>query len=238
MILECPSCRARYLTPPGLFAHGARQVRCARCKHEWHATLPTTIDVFVAPPAVEAEVTPPSPLSTSPQNPMARVIPNLPAVIRNSQIKKYLLRAAGIFCAAVVLLAWPILDRQPIIKAFPSLRLFYSGLGLHVPHSGEGLIFDQVKSEIRYDSGTMKLYIDGVVHNTTPDTQLIPDIRARALGPDRHIIQSWWVEAPAATVSAGGDVPFHTEIVSTMQQTTEDVYLEFYSRDEQSDVSK
>jgi len=31
----------------GLFAQGGRRVRCARCKHEWHASLPTNIDVVM-----------------------------------------------------------------------------------------------------------------------------------------------------------------------------------------------
>ena len=130
------------------------------------------------------------------------------------------------------------MDRDVIIKAFPGLRDFYEYLGLHVEHSGAGLMFDHVKSELKYDGGTMKLYVEGVVHNTTSETQFIPDIKARALGPDRRIIQSWWVEAPAATVAAGGDVPFHTEIASPMRRTIEDVYLEFYSRDEIGNVNQ
>ena len=54
MILECPSCHARYLVQIGLFAQGGRQVRCARCKHGWHAALPTTIDVFAPLPCGSA----------------------------------------------------------------------------------------------------------------------------------------------------------------------------------------
>jgi len=138
----------------------------------------------------------------------------------------------------ILALLWPILDRQPIVKAIPQLRGLYEALDLHIKRTGEGLVFDQVKSELKYDGGTMWLFIDGVIHNATPELQLIPDIKARALGPDRHIIQSWWVEPPAATIAPGGEVPFHTQIAAPMQRTIESVYLEFYARDEKSDVDQ
>ncbi len=166
------------------------------------------------------------------------VVPNLPAVIKNWHLQKTLLRLAGYMVLACALVAWPISARQPIVKVFPGLRGLYDFVGLHVAPAWEGLMFTQVKSELKYDSGTMKLYVDGVIHNSTPEVQLIPDIKARARGPDRRIIQSWWVQSPAATIDAEGDVPFHTEVASPMEHTIEDVYLEFYSRDEKTDVGK
>jgi hypothetical protein len=138
----------------------------------------------------------------------------------------------------VLVAAWPVLARQQIAILFPQLRGVYEFLHLHINHSGGGLIFDNVISELKYDSGTMTLNVDGVVHNTTDDMQIIPDIKARALGPDNHIIQSWWIPAPAATVEARSDVPFHSEINVTMNHTIDNVYLEFYSQDEKTDVGK
>ncbi len=36
MILECPSCDARYELPENAFDKGGRDVRCANCKHTWY----------------------------------------------------------------------------------------------------------------------------------------------------------------------------------------------------------
>ncbi|UTW55148.1 zinc-ribbon domain-containing protein [Kordiimonas sp. SCSIO 12610] len=43
MILECPSCEAKFKIPAGAVSDTGRKVRCANCKHIWHAT---SADVF------------------------------------------------------------------------------------------------------------------------------------------------------------------------------------------------
>jgi predicted Zn finger-like uncharacterized protein len=262
MILECPSCRARYLVQIGLFTQGGRQVRCARCKHLWHAVLPNHIDVFNVPePEITVQAshgTAAAPgWSTSPASPMGGAPSNegihLPAVIRSWEVRKYLRQArqlllgwwkwaylpvilktavAGLLLLGLI--SWPIMDRQNIVRVLPQLSIVYEALGFDIDHNNMGLMLDQVKSELRYDSGTMKLYVDGVIHNATSEAQLIPDIKARALGPDKSVILSWQVEPPAATVAARSDVPFHLEAVAPMKSTIENVYLEFYSQDGKS----
>jgi hypothetical protein len=180
--------------------------------------------------------------SSSPQSPLANpgFIPppvegptaNLPAIIEKSNGRhRKLFQIFGWLVLVVAALAWPIFDRNPIVKVLPGLRVVYEELGLKLSNSWDGLIFDQVKSELRYDSGTMKLYVDGVIHNTTTEVQFIPAIRARALGPDRRIVQSWSIDPPQETIPAGADVPFHTEIAAPMEHTIENVYLEFYARE-------
>ncbi len=39
MILQCPSCAARFIVPPQAIGPGGRRVRCARCLNTWHAEL-------------------------------------------------------------------------------------------------------------------------------------------------------------------------------------------------------
>jgi predicted Zn finger-like uncharacterized protein len=249
MILECTACHARYLVPIGLFAQGGRVVRCARCKNQWHATLPTNVDIFLPlAPDEDASMKTPIEPHTAAASAAASTFAaagemlhdftaNLPAVVTDRHWLPLALKIVGGVIAFLVLVAWPVLDRQQIVEVMPDLRELYEFVGLHITHSGNGLIFGEVKSEIKYDAGTMRLNVDGVIHNTTAEAKLVPDIMARAIGPDKHIIQSWWVAAPAATVDAGGDVPFHTEVNTPMQHTIEDVYLEFYSQDEKGNVA-
>ena len=268
MIIECPSCQARYVVPIGAFAAGGRKVRCARCRNEWVAALPTRIDVFAPAPAPQIRSEPaeaarapiPPPIPEEARQEPAQVSGKLPALIKKFSLsavfkhidfktllaelttavnwKKVILRAIICVILAVLFVVWPIMDRDNIVKAMPALRDLYESWGFYIAHSGQGLVFNEVKSELKYDAGTMRLYINGVIHNNTNETQLVPDIKARAIGPDQHIIQSWWVPAPAATVGARSDLPFHTEIATPMRHTIDNVYLESYAKDEKGDVAE
>jgi len=245
MILECPSCRARYLVQIGLFAQGGRQVRCVRCKHQWHARLPTNIDVFLPPPTPPMPPMPEIPAAVG-ATPVPET-PNLPAVIDqgylafwrklNPKIKRALYRAVQIIIVLTLASLWPIIDREKIVKVIPSLRATYQGFGFSFAHSGQGLEFDKVKSEIKYDGGTMRLFVDGVIRNTTAEMQFVPNIKARALGPDGDTIQSWWVASPSPTLAAGDEIPFHTEVNTPMSRTIENLYLEFYAQGDKDDVA-
>ncbi len=241
MILVCSSCAARYLAPDAAFAEGGRRVRCARCRREWWVEpLPIERDASdpeASSPAIEEETKASESGDSVEAGVTASMPPQLPALVKEISVwQKKVLYLLLLLALGVGSLLWPILDREPIVKTFPQLRGFYEMLHLHVKHSGGGLVFDQVKSELRSDGGAMWLYVDGVIHNTTDEMQLIPDIKARALGPDRHILQSWWVEAPASAIPPGGETPFHTRVIPSLQRTVESVYLEFYARNERGDV--
>lgn len=268
MILECPSCHARYLVQIGLFAQGGRSVRCARCKNQWHFSLPTNIDV-VAPKPTPAEIfasmrkeEPAQPPSSTEKIEAAFAdlragvraqaaeqaateaaqTANLPAVRRRFNfrlpdlgklnLKKHALTAVKIVLVLVFLLAWPVLARDAVVRAVPGLHGLYEFVGLHIKQTGEGLGFRDVHSELRYDSGVMRLYVDGKIYNSTDEVQLIPDILAKALGADHSVIQSWWIAPPKPTIPVGGELPFHTEINVTSQQTIVDLYLEFKEHEE------
>ena len=53
MIIECPACATRYQVPDGSIGSAGRNVRCAKCKHSWHATAVEEADVDAVPAPVE-----------------------------------------------------------------------------------------------------------------------------------------------------------------------------------------
>ncbi|NTU77453.1 MAG: hypothetical protein HGA90_06555 [Alphaproteobacteria bacterium] len=240
MILVCSKCNASYLVPASVFVAGARAVRCARCGYTWQADLPSQITAVLTPEVrgPEASAMPPfsspSPESTRPvaASSPTDVTPgggaqNLPTVWhapRWEKIKAYWPVAAGFLL--VVLLVGVAFSGKVVAKIWPQTELFYTVLGLPAHHAGDGFILRQVRSERRYESGGMQLAVEGEVFNDSPETRLVPDLMVAALGPSGGVIQSWRIDAPAATLEPGAGVPFTSSILSP-QGTVVEVNLSF-----------
>ena len=76
-----------------------------------------------------------------------------------------------------------ILARQDIAKALPFMETSYNTFGLTIRHYGEGLSFVKVRSELRYDSGIMKLVVTGEIRNDTRYMQKFPIFWPRRWAP-------------------------------------------------------
>jgi predicted Zn finger-like uncharacterized protein len=219
MILSCSSCQARYLVPASHFAMGPRMVRCARCSHMWMAGLPPE------PAAALAEQL--SALLPPPAEPMPPLPPaaNLPVVRKGVPFwqRDWALAGAVVVLAAFMLIF--AIDRKDIAERWPATEKLYDGVGLHVYHVGEGLSLRQVRSEMQFE-GETQLAVEGQVHNDTDKPQSIPPVLAAAIGPDGKIMQSWQIDAPAATVAPGGSVAF-TSSIHAPQGTVTEINLHF-----------
>ena len=206
MILECPLCRTRYLVPANSFAAGPRTVRCARCKHSWKAELPNQIDAVGTVP--EAETTP-APERAAPLPPGS----NLP-VVPETPLEKLWNRIRWVVLALFILMTvlWLIFDRQEVAHRWRFLTPVYDIFHLSVSYPGEELEFDEVHSELKFDGGITRLFLDGKVRNKTKNSQKVPNIVAEALGADGQVIQSWQIDAPTATLAAGEEAGFSSSI--------------------------
>lgn len=72
MRIACPSCSAAYEVPESLLASGPRLLRCARCGHQFQASMPAAPAAAPAAPAQAA----PAPAAPSP---VAGAVPVAPA---------------------------------------------------------------------------------------------------------------------------------------------------------------
>ncbi len=212
MILACPLCHARFLVSASLFAAGPRQVHCAHCRHGWRAEASS--DPAEAPPPVAART--PDPEPAAPAKPQTIPLPEepLPSWLRWS------IRIGAAVILGVLFLGL-VFGRQQAAKMWPFTEGVYNKIGLHIYHAGEGLGFEQVRSELRYNGGITQLIIEGGIHNETRNTQQIPDILASAVGPDGKIMQSWQIDAPAARVFAGETLRFRSTINAPRGTVTE-----------------
>lgn len=225
MILVCPECKTRYLVEANLFAMGARQVRCARCKHNWKAELPNEIDV-VAPPPLEPDPIPEAitPIPEGSNLPIPTEKPKKPFVFNlDKWSKKQRIAFAGIAVSIVLTL---VVGRQFIVNRWPVMEKLYTPLGLYVYHPGDELEFQQVRSELKYDGGITKLVLNGKIKNKTKKSQTVPPIVAQAVGADGAVMQSWQIEAPTATLSSEGEAGF-TSSINAPQGTVVNVQLNF-----------
>ncbi|MBV8547902.1 MAG: zinc-ribbon domain-containing protein [Alphaproteobacteria bacterium] len=230
MIISCGLCNTRYLVSASLFAFGPRMVRCARCRHSWQADMPSNIDVFMRPPPPMAEPEPPvsapEPAQPDSPTPLPQVAEKttdegksapkhtikLPALthVHLSLAKKISIIAGVVLGTALALTL--ILARQTIAKNVPFMEPIYNAIGLHIVYLGEGLDITDVRSELTYDSGIMRLMIDGKIVNNIPRIHKIPPIIALATGADGLVIQRWQIDPPKATLDPLASVAFHSEI--------------------------
>lgn len=66
MILDCPSCKTRYIVPDSAFGVTGRRVRCASCKHSWYQDAPELARRAVPDPVAQPAPPPPPPPPVTP----------------------------------------------------------------------------------------------------------------------------------------------------------------------------
>ena len=211
MILVCPLCQKRYLVKAAMFAHGPRTVRCANCKHSWSAEPPNGIDV-IATTEHEAALIRESPAVTEAAQPIPQGS-NLPVIPPSPLMLLWLKVRWWLFAVFVIwTLLWMVNERQHIARRWTFLTPVYNSLGLYIYYPGDELEFDQVRSELKFEGGITKLNLKGKVWNRTKNIQKVPNIVAQAVGSDGHVIQSWQIDAPQATLAPDEEASFSSSM--------------------------
>ncbi|MER2519169.1 MAG: MJ0042-type zinc finger domain-containing protein [Bdellovibrionales bacterium] len=230
MIVACPLCQTRFLVAAGLFVGGARHVRCGRCRHVWMAELEQAgqeegaggIKAMSAqrgavgdtPLGASPLVSQPLPLDVSAV--LASVAGAMP--MNASMLRRTLpLWARLTVVAALALLfvvgtLWGIVGRHEIALRWPHMTEVYDKVGLDSHQPGDGIDFREVKSELVYDGGILRLTVEGNLVNATEKEQIVPHILAVAVGSDGSTIQSWRIDAPAATLAPLATASFRSAI--------------------------
>jgi hypothetical protein len=159
-----------------------------------------------------------------------RALPPIPPLSSLPPKIARLVKLGGIVLAGLLFLLFFIFARVGISDILPFMEGFYNSVGLRIYHyGGIGLVFQNTRSELRYDSGVTKLNVTGKIHNSTKKTQEMPDIMAVATGADGKPIQSWQINAPPVRLAPGEDVDFQSSI-NAPRATVYDVTLSFIER--------
>jgi predicted Zn finger-like uncharacterized protein len=221
MILTCPACATRYQVDEAKFPPLGRQVRCAKCGHNWHQAGPEPETAPEPEPAAIAAApeSPPAPVRIDPPSHGAVGRPRAPAPA-DPRERASLLPMLGVALGWVGLIAVVLLIglsavryRQEITVIWPQSAGVYSRLGMSV--NVQGIDFDKVDYHRESEDGQVVLAVTGqIVNHGTRELPVPQTVRVTLSDASNHEIYHWDFTPEAQTLRAGQSIPFLTRLSS------------------------
>ena len=215
MILDCPSCSAKFKVDPALLGETGRSVRCGSCGHSWHQMplAPETEPSAEAPLVAAAE-------SASPERPpRADSLDKLDEQRGRGQRraavsskKRATSGAVGWVLLVVFVLALAgglVAARDMIVALAPGTAVYYESLGLRQT-IGTGLDLRDVTSVRRTVDGERRLIVKGVIVNTSDRSLPVPRLQASLIDSDGARLGNWIFTADSSELPPGGVTTFET----------------------------
>lgn len=223
MILDCPSCSAKFKVDPALLGESGRSVRCGNCGHSWHQTPPAAES---EPRAETSAATDADPLSAAEAEPQAPVRPRRIDSLdkldeqrgrgqrraAESAKKRSLSGLVGWVLLVVFVLGVAgglVVAREQIMAFAPGTAVYYESVGLGTK-GGTGLDLRDVTSIRRTIDGERRLIVKGVIVNTSDRTLAVPKLRASLVDPDGAELGNWIFAADSSELPPGGVTTFET----------------------------
>ena len=227
MILTCPQCSTRYQIDDAKFPAGGRNVRCAKCGHQWfqQATAreaePGLETAAAAPAPAAAPPPPPPPPAAPPPQPgpealrRAAFTPPEPARTaplrrRGAPGERLSIAAGWIALAAILLLiVWgAVRYRDAIATVWPQSSSLYAALGM--PVNARGLSFTGVSYRRDTEAGQLVLIVEGNLVNVSSREIPVPRIEIVLTDNDRHRLDRWVFSTGVPHLKPGQKIAFST----------------------------
>ena len=229
MILSCPACSTRYLIDPALIGPDGREVRCAKCSHQWIEKLPPDPPPPepVAEPEVESvpeqarapepELQPERDQEPEPQEVTYET--NLPVVTppkprRTSPI------AWALLALLIAVFVGGVVARQQIVALWPATARLYDRLGLGAPAYDTVLAVRNATSTLQEEDGKPVLVLRGEVVNISSVVQNVPNLRTSLRESGREV-QGWTFQAAQSRLLPGEAASFVTRFKDPAPGATE-----------------
>ena len=228
MILTCPKCESRFTLAAEVLAPEGKRVKCSACQEIWFE-LPDPDELLEELEHLEdeelqsPEVTPDDVIEEI-EGGIAEDIPEsvkpLPEDTEETDAEEesgeeesqkepenitiVLLSALLMF----LLLATPLIAlKGTIMNAWPESIAFYSKLGMTGDLLGEGVVFDQMRAEIKDG----KFILTGQVINLTSNDSKLPLIEVSLKDKDANDISHHYIKLPKNILIAEETLPIKAE---------------------------
>lgn len=200
MILQCPSCKARFLVPDNAIGPAGRTVRCGKCRHSWHCDPVAETPKPPGAPDIDTLMRDGSVPVAASATPRPRPVPpgsNLP-VKHVKPVSKRLLAALFLLIFLTAGLA--------ALKFAPAKAGIYPSAGIALAE----VQFQPMQEPPAELASTMEdLYrLEGHLLNTTTEDRAAPEVRVTLMNAQGVTLQTWKIKASAPIVIAGDSAPF------------------------------
>ena len=223
MILTCPSCATRYTVDEAKFPADGRQVRCAKCGHNWHQPGPGAEEPEIAPEPVIAAPEPETvrePIPDIGPEPALRPRGFAAMSAPDHQPTMAWLPMAGIaagwagLIAVVLLIGFSAVRyRQEITVIWPQSAVIYSGLGMNV--NAHGVDFTNIDYHRESEDGQVVLVVTGaIINNGTRALPVPQNITVTLSDANNHELYHWTFAAAVAVLKPKQSVPLLTRLSS------------------------
>ncbi len=209
MILNCPSCGARFLVDPTQIGPEGRQVRCGQCGHAWQQAPPPPLQE--SPPAAPAG----SAIPPLEEFDAARRLSGGPQEVEAgaSRRSKATIAWGALAVVVVALVAGAWFGREVIVAQLPEAAALYELVGLpgeREEQIGEGLKLRDVTSVKRLVDGERTLLIEGAVVNISDEPRPVPALKAILTDAEGLEVAQWTFAPDGEALPPGGKTTFQT----------------------------
>jgi len=207
------------LVDPASLGTMGRDVRCAKCSHQWYQDAP--------PPDLLAPATTVLPPITAEQvEAAARPGTNLPA-LRQAKPKRGGLGWLLLAVAVVTLVAAVVLARAQIMAALPQTAPLYVRLHLAPPppETLPDLVIRNQQASRKIENGQPIVVLTAEVFNPAGKAQPLRPIRIAMRDTEQKVIAEWTVTLGPPEIGPGGSLPLLTQ--QTVQPGMRDLEVNF-----------
>ncbi len=216
MILECSECRARFLIADAALGVAGRNVRCGRCKHQWHQDPlmdTTAIGPLPKPRARDSEIPAPQDflshmaVQESADSALGGIIYDerrVPALRPRRPAPLWMRAGAALTLAASLLVA--LLAHAPWLDAhLPASRPLLAAFGAR---PSTGLTLADVAFSKKEEANGMRYTLGCAVRNMGATTQSLPELRMQMQGRSGGLVlNAHRLLAPIPRIAAGDEIP-------------------------------
>lgn len=230
MILTCPSCSAQFLVDAALIPPEGREVRCAKCAHQWFYRPQADVGELTPPPepedviAGEAEEADSAEDLDTQAEPLPDELPDMPAIHfggdeddsggesggAGKKSLKPLLALAFVLLLGV--LATGFLAFRATLQ--PHLGFAYDLVGLYAT---DGLALADIELRERPSRSKARFVVEGKIINEAAEPRRIPMLRVSIIDKDGNVMASREYEADDADnlLQPGETYPFKASNLET-----------------------